>query len=168
MASYAYRKARSQGDPMHGPEDHLGHSPVFNENHTAQQQKKAETDWTGQGTILIADDEETVRVVTQHMLELMGFKAIAATDGREAIAIFREKQSEITCVLLDLTMPHVDGEEAYREMRRIDRNVRVILSSGYNEQEVAQRFEGEGLDGFIQKPFRFEVLRATLRQVLGG
>ena len=74
---------------------------------------------------------------------------------------------EITCVILDLTMPHVDGEECYRELRRIRGDVRVILSSGYNEQEIAQRFAGKGLAGFIQKPYGYDALIAVLGTVLG-
>jgi PAS domain S-box-containing protein len=123
-------------------------------------------DWKGSGTILVVDDEETVRVVTERMLQLMGFQAIVANDGRDALEVFRKRHTEIACVLLDLTMPHMDGEEAYREMRRIDKNVRVVMSSGYNEQEVTQRFVGKGLVGFLQKPFQYEALQAKLREVL--
>ena len=68
--------------------------------------------------------------------------------------------------LLDLTMPHLDGEETFRELRRLNRDVRVILSSGYNEQEVTQKFNGKGLSAFIQKPYRLASLKETLRLVL--
>jgi CheY-like chemotaxis protein len=69
-------------------------------------------------------------------------------------------------VLLDLTMPRMDGEETFREMRRIKKDVRVIMASGYNEQEVSQRFVGKGLAGFIQKPFQLKELREALAKVL--
>jgi two-component system cell cycle sensor histidine kinase/response regulator CckA len=124
-------------------------------------------EWRGSGTILVADDDQTVRLVTEEMLRMMGFEVIVAHDGRAALETFRERHAEITCVLLDLTMPHMDGEEAYREMRRVDGDVRVVMTSGYNEQEVTQRFVGKGLAGFIQKPFQFDALRAKLRSVLG-
>jgi len=68
---------------------------------------------------------------------------------------------------MDLTMPHMDGEEAYREMRQLKQDVRVILTSGYNAQEVTQRFVGKGLAGFIQKPFQLGELRDALRELLG-
>ena len=70
-------------------------------------------------------------------------------------------------MLLDLTMPHLDGEARFRELRRIRADVRVILSSGYNEQELIERFAGKGLAGFIQKPYRPAQLADKLREVLG-
>ena len=73
---------------------------------------------------------------------------------------------EIVVVLLDLTMPHLDGEETFRELRRIRPDVRVILCSGYNEQETTNRFAGKGLAGFIQKPYGLRPLGEKMRQVL--
>jgi CheY-like chemotaxis protein len=70
-------------------------------------------------------------------------------------------------VLLDLTMPHLDGEACFRELRRVRADVRVVLSSGYNEQELINRFAGKGLAGFIQKPYRPAQLADKLREVLG-
>jgi PAS domain S-box-containing protein len=133
--------------------------------------RKAEVegkDWRGSGTVLIADDEETVRAVSKQMLERMGFGVLTARDGREALKVLGEHAGEIVCVLLDLTMPHMDGEEAFREMRRLHPGVVVILCSGYNEQDATQRFAGKGLAGFIQKPYRSDGLRAKLREVLGS
>jgi YesN/AraC family two-component response regulator len=68
-------------------------------------------------------------------------------------------------VILDLTMPHMDGEQAFRELRRIKPGLRVIVSSGYNEQDVARRFVGKGLAGFIQKPYKVSELGQKLREV---
>ena len=70
-------------------------------------------------------------------------------------------------MLLDLMMPHKDGEETFSELSRLDSKVRVILSSGYSEQEAAGRFEGRGIADFIQKPYEVDALRAKLRAVLG-
>ncbi len=67
---------------------------------------------------------------------------------------------------MDLTMPHLDGEETFRELRRIEPNVRVLLMSGYNEQDAIARFVGKGLAGFIQKPFNIEDLKNSLRSIL--
>ena len=116
-------------------------------------------------TLLLVDDEETVRTVGRQMLERMGFTVIPAKDGREALDIFRERHQQIDCVVMDLTMPHMDGEEAFREMRRINNNARVVLSSGYHEQEVTQRFKGKGLAGFIQKPYTMAPLRDLMKSV---
>jgi PAS domain S-box-containing protein len=125
-----------------------------------------EKDWRGSGTVLIADDEETVCAVGKQMLERMGFSVLTAPDGREALKVFREHADEIVCVLLDLTMPHMDGEEAFRAIRRLHPGVTVMLCSGYNEQDATQRFAGKGLAGFIQKPYNMAALREKLTQVL--
>ncbi|MCP4375595.1 MAG: response regulator [bacterium] len=131
-----------------------------------QKHDTAETDaWRGQGAILIADDEETVCAVGKQMLERMGFDVLLVSDGREAVSTFKANTSEISCILLDLTMPHMDGEEAFRELRRIKPDVAVILCSGYNEQDATQRFAGKGLAGFLQKPYSMAELRAKLMQV---
>jgi two-component system, cell cycle sensor histidine kinase and response regulator CckA len=124
--------------------------------------------WTASGTVLVVDDEETVRTVARVMLEKMGFTVLLACDGIEAVKTFREKHAHVRVVLLDMTMPHLDGEQTFRELRRIHSDVCVILSSGYNEQSATNRFAGKGLAGFLQKPYRFEQLRDFLRRLLGG
>ncbi len=123
-------------------------------------------DWQVGGTVLLVDDEETVRSVGKSMLEKIGFRVLVASNGREAVGIFQEHSKEIVCVLLDLTMPHMDGEETFRNLGRIKKGVPVILSSGYNEQDVVNRFAGKGLAGFIQKPYQVASLAAKLREVL--
>lgn len=100
------------------------------------------------------------------MLERMGFDVLTAADGRRALEVFRDNTTAIMCVLLDLTMPHMDGEEAFREIRRLSPDVRVILCSGYNEQDATQRFAGKGLAGFIQKPYNLSELRLKLKIAL--
>ena len=120
----------------------------------------------GHGTILIVDDEETIRAVGKSMLEKVGFKVLTACDGREGVEVFAQHADEICAVLLDMTMPHLNGEEAFREMRRIRADVRVILSSGYNEVDATGRFAGKGLAGFIQKPYPIEALVSKLATIL--
>jgi CheY-like chemotaxis protein len=116
--------------------------------------------------VLIADDEESVCAVGKLMLERIGFKVFTAANGREALVVFRRYADEIDFVLLDLTMPHLNGDQVFSELRRIKPEIKVILSSGYNEQDATQRFSGKGLAGFIQKPYNMERLRATIKQVL--
>ena len=117
---------------------------------------------------MLADDEETVRAVGKRMLERMGFRVLTASNGREALEVFDKHADKIVCVLLDLTMPHMDGEEAFREMRRRRPDVTVILCSGYNEQEATQRFAGKGLAGFVQKPYTLEIIKKKLSNILGN
>jgi CheY-like chemotaxis protein len=122
--------------------------------------------YEGRGTVLLVDDDESVRAVARKMLERIGFKVIVAADGAKAVELFREHQAEIVCAIVDLTMPQLDGAETFRELRRLRPDVRVVLSSGYNEQDVTQRFVGKGLAGFIQKPYQLSTLVNVLRDVL--
>jgi len=123
-------------------------------------------DWCGVGTVLVVDDEETVRETAAMMLRDMGFDTLTAEDGEQGIEIYRKHQDEIVAVLLDMTMPKLDGKGCFRELRRINKDVRVVLSSGYNEQDATNRFAGQGLAGFIQKPYPPEALRARMKEVL--
>jgi PAS domain S-box-containing protein len=127
----------------------------------------AESDsvWQGSGQILLVDDEAMVLAVGKVMLEELGFKVLAASNGREAVELFKEHQDTIGQVVMDLTMPHMGGEEAFGEMRQLDPAVKVIITSGYNEQEITPLFAGKGLSGFIQKPFSFSALRKALGAV---
>ena len=118
------------------------------------------------GTVLIADDEETVCAVGKMMLERIGFKVLTAANGRQAVEVFKQHSNAITLVLLDLTMPHLGGEEVFREIRLIKPDAKVIISSGYNEMDTTQQFAGKGLAGFIQKPYTSKELKALLADVL--
>ena len=124
--------------------------------------------WKGHGQILVVDDEETVRALTRRMLERAGFAVLLAEDGRQAVEIFKQVMAEVVLVILDLTMPHLGGEACFRELRLMRPEVRVILSSGYNEQDVVNLFAGKGLAGFIQKPYTNDELLAKVREVLGS
>ncbi len=121
----------------------------------------------GSGAILLVDDEEVVRNVGRRMLERAGFEVITAEDGEEAIQVFRAHADEIRCIILDLTMPHMDGAQAFSELRRIRKDTPIILSSGYDEQEVMEGFAGKNVAGFIQKPYQAARLLSKIKEVLG-
>ncbi len=121
--------------------------------------------YQGSGAVLIADDEQTVLTVASKMLTKMGFSILLAENGREALEVFKQHRDEIAVVLLDLTMPHLDGEAVFSQMKALRQDVKVILTSGYNEQDIMNRFSGKGLAGFIHKPFKFKDLEDVLRQV---
>jgi two-component system cell cycle sensor histidine kinase/response regulator CckA len=140
--------------------------PVSQRAEVREQTSAVRGIYEGKGTVLLVDDDESVRAVGRKMLERIGFSVVTAADGSEAIARFRERADDIICAIVDLTMPHVDGAETFRELRRMRPGVRVILSSGYNEQDVTQRFVGKGLAGFIQKPYQLNTLVAVLKEVL--
>ncbi len=130
--------------------------------------KRKEKTFTGSGTILLVDDEESIRSLGRVMLERMGFSVYSAADGREAVDIFRKNRDRIICVLLDLTMPNMGGEETFRELRIIRPDIPIIISSGYNEDEVKGRFTGMNLSGFIQKPYHMNTLMEALKKVIDG
>ena len=118
------------------------------------------------GTILIVDDQDEVISFSKEMVTRSGYSVRTAADGQEAVKVFLEHADEIACVILDLTMPRMDGNATFEALKQIRRDVKVILSSGYSEEEVAQRFTGKGLAGFIQKPYGYQQLRKELERVL--
>jgi len=120
----------------------------------------------GDGVVLVVDDEESVREVAVMMLEEMGFSTLMAVDGQDAVEVYGQHAGEIVAVLLDMTMPRMDGSECFRELRHINPDVKVILSSGYNEEEATTRFIGKGLAAFLQKPYSPESLREIFMQVI--
>ena len=124
--------------------------------------------WHGEGTVLVVDDEETMRSTVARMMRLLGLDPVLASDGREAVEIFRAQPERFALVLLDLTMPHLDGEQTFTELRRLRPDVRVVLMSGFNAQEALVRFPGKGLASFLQKPFTVDALRMVLEDVLGS
>lgn len=128
----------------------------------AAMHKHATSAWQGEGTILIVDDDESICAMARSMVESMGFDALIAADGRQAVEVYRQHSKEIVCVLLDLTMPHMNGEEAFSAMRLIQPDANVILCSGYNREDATQRFAGKGLTDFVQKPYKMAALREKL------
>ena len=117
------------------------------------------------GTVLVVDDDPRVRDVAQQMLERTGFTVLTAQDGRDGLHTF-EQHPEIAAVLLDLTMPVMDGREALRLLKRLAPNLPVILMSGYDERETTDMVgEGQGI-AFLQKPFARQTLTQTIGQVL--
>jgi PAS domain S-box-containing protein len=121
----------------------------------------------GRGTILIVDDEEMVLQPCAAMVESMGFAVLTAVDGEQAVEIVRRHGASIRAIILDLTMPKLDGAAAFEQILRIEPGAKVILSSGYDEAEATGRLAKEQLAGFIRKPYYLEQLRATLERVLG-
>ncbi len=120
------------------------------------------------GQILVVDDNESARNVARRILERAGFDVLLAADGREGLSLYSTHRSEVQLVLLDMTMPHMNGEETCRRLRLHDPDLRIVMMSGYNEQEIVRRLAGRGLAGFIQKPFQPRALVAKVAEVLEG
>ena len=118
------------------------------------------------GTILMVDDEEMILELGKEALDSLGFDTLLARDGKEALDIFKKNQDIIICVILDLMMPVMDGFNTFENLRKIKPDVKVILCSGYSEQEATKKFQGQGLSGFLHKPFKISHLKRELKRVL--
>jgi PAS domain S-box-containing protein len=124
--------------------------------------------WQGSGLLLIADDEEAVRVVAKEILERQGFTTLVAVDGREAIDMFTARADEVAAALIDLTMPQINGQEVMEALRALRPELPIIITSGYSEQDILERFHQSPPTAFIQKPYRSRELVALVKKVLGG
>lgn len=122
--------------------------------------------WQSSGLVLVVDDEAAALKPTKRSLEMVGFTVLTAVDGKDAVKIFRKYNKDIKLVILDLTMPHINGEEANDEIKMINSEVPVILTSGYSEKIATERFAGKGLAGFIQKPYRTVSLLQKIKNIL--
>ena len=118
------------------------------------------------GTILVVDDEIMVLNIARRVLERAGYEVLTAGDGQEGYEMFCRHSQDISLVLLDVTMPRMDGDETFRKMRRVKDDLRVLLTSGYNEQEATHDLKGPGLAGFIQKPYAPADLLRKVREVM--
>jgi CheY-like chemotaxis protein len=133
------------------------------------EETSAEPPWLGgEGTILVADDEDDVREVMGAMLRSFGYRVIVARNGVEALELFRERFREIALVLLDMMMPRMTGEQTFDEMRRISPGVKGLLASGYDESGRIREIVAKGFGGFLQKPFRRIELGRKVEEVLGN
>ncbi len=118
--------------------------------------------------VLLVDDDKPVLMTVAKLVEMLGHRTLTAESGRKALEIFKKQHGDISCVLLDLTMPDMDGGETLQEMKRIDPKARVVLTSGYSERDLKDRFKGQGVAGFLQKPYMLEDLKAVIESALNG
>ncbi len=120
---------------------------------------------TGTGTILLVDDEEMNRILNKDLLESLGYKVLLAEDGMEAIKIFSKQYSEIDIVLMDMIMPKMNGSEAFHKMKEVDTQCKVIITSGYTQDENIDILIEYGLAGFINKPYTISDISKLLDDI---
>lgn len=123
------------------------------------------SDKPGNGTVLVIDDEDQVRMVTVQMLQRSGFNVLTASDGSGGIELFQNYAGTISCVLLDITMPGISGEAVFRAIRRIKPDVRILLISGHSEQTMVSHFVEQQHVRFLQKPFTSQTLLQQVQQL---
>ncbi|OQY05184.1 MAG: hypothetical protein B6I22_07895 [Desulfobacteraceae bacterium 4572_123] len=134
---------------------------------TAVKEKKAYDRLVeGQGTILLVDDEKMIIGVGQQMINRLGYDALTAGSGKEAIEIYKENRDNIDLVVLDMIMPVMGGGETFEKLKEIDSNVRVLLSSGYSLNSQASEIMAKGCAGFIQKPFYMNEFSQKIAEIL--
>jgi two-component system, cell cycle sensor histidine kinase and response regulator CckA len=138
----------------------------------AEIQREAPTLRFGTGRILVMDDEEKILHLTGIMLENLGYKFDVARNGKEAIALFQRYLNvsrPYDCAILDLTIVGgMGGEETYRELKKLYPELRAIISSGYDSEDMMRRYLDMGFQGYLSKPFRVGELGKILKMVLGG
>lgn len=110
------------------------------------------------GKILLADDEETILTLTEMILEPYTTGLICVSDGEAAVEAVKENQHEIAVIILDMVMPKLSGYEAFSQIKAINSDIPIIISSGYSYNETKQKFAGREFDGFLQKPFKIHEL----------
>jgi CheY-like chemotaxis protein len=131
-------------------------------------QATAPLPWLGSGTILLVEDEEQVRVIAKIMLEMFGFTVLEAVNGREGLELYGEYGANITLVITDIGMPVMDGYEMFRELKKFNPSLPIIISSGFSDYEVASRIDCGDIAGLISKPYSENQLREVLKSVVEG
>ena len=132
----------------------------------ATNQAPAETEELGSTTILVVDDEASVREVVSDILAMQDIKTILATDGRDGIEKFEQHSAEIDLVLLDMKMPVMNGEEAFYALRELDPRLKILISSGYHEPEITNRLLRQGPTRFLAKPYSPSALLEMIKSII--
>jgi|GEM_PF-1962175 len=122
----------------------------------------------GSGLVLVIDDEDIMRQSAQSILEECGYRVILAGDGEEGVRLYKENRDDVTLVLLDMVMPKKSGKEAFMELKAFDPSVKVILSSGFRQDDRVSAIINMGVAGFLQKPYTAAKLAEAVHQVLYG
>ncbi len=118
--------------------------------------------------ILLVDDEANIVFIGRHLLQKYNYTVLSAGNGEEALRVYAENKDSIQCVILDLTMPVMDGAECLRELKKIDPAVKVILSSGYNRKDAESRIHSDDIAGYLKKPYGLKALLAVVRSALAA
>ncbi len=125
-----------------------------------------ETPSTGNELILVVDDEESIRDVAKDILETYGYRVVLAQNGVEALEVYKERQDEIGLVILDMVMPKMGGRETFQELKKLNPEVRTVLSTGYSQNAKAKEILDNGAMGFVQKPYLVNALLSKVRSAL--
>jgi CheY-like chemotaxis protein len=134
---------------------------------TSAPQRRESVDAGHAGTALIVDDERSIRLATGKLLKRFGYEVQVARDGQEALQACRERGGHFSVVILDLVMPNMSGAETFHALRREFPELKILLASGYSNEESADELLAAGAAGFVQKPFSLQDLLNALESALG-
>jgi two-component system, cell cycle sensor histidine kinase and response regulator CckA len=123
---------------------------------------------TGEGTVLLVDDEAPVRRGAEKLLQRLGYEVLTASSGAQALALYQVERARIDLVILDLVMPGISGPQLFEELKKIDPEVKTLLSSGYSVNGEAAALLEQGCDGFLPKPYRLDALGLKIAEILGS
>lgn len=142
--------------------------PVMDKEHLGIFSPEKEFDtFSGKGIVLVVDDEKVMRKIAGQMLKIFGFDTIYAEDGEEGVKVYKERMNEIKFVLLDMVMPKMSGKDVFLEIKKVNPNAKVILSSGFRQDERVEEVIQHGVDGFVQKPYILQTLSDKLFEIFG-
>lgn len=118
------------------------------------------------GVVLMIEDEEHIRIVFRDAMFDEGVMVIGIATGEDGVRFYRDHHNEINLVVLDLSLPGISGEETFKQLKVIDPAVRVIISSGFPNEDVKKKFDGTGVIGYLQKPYTYLTLVGTVNKFL--
>ncbi|GFE62909.1 PAS domain S-box protein [Geobacter sp. AOG2] len=124
--------------------------------------------WQGSGTVLLVEDEDMIRQIARIMLQQFGFTVMEAVNGKVALELYRQNAADIALVVTDMGMPVMDGCQLFRELKKLNPGLPIIVSSGFGDAEVISRIGAEHMAGMISKPYNPNQLREVLRKALEG
>jgi CheY-like chemotaxis protein len=128
--------------------------------------EKPDAECHGTGTVFFIDDEEDMREMVKRVLEHYGYQVRLASNGQEALHVFEKEHKHIDLVFMDMTMPKLNGLETFKVMRHIDPKIPIIMTSGYSEVNLADKWPELGMNGFLRKPCDLKTLLLTVREAI--
>ena len=142
--------------------------PVAKKPNTQQEEIQTTPAISGEGTILLVDDEDLVLFINGEFLESLGYHVFRVESGEEAIRVYQAQGQMIDLVILDMLMPGKNGQETFRDLQAINPNVKVIIATGYTDETATRAVLRDGAAGFIRKPFDHAEFSRLIQQVLGN
>lgn len=152
----------------------IGEGTVFSiflpisEKEATQEVRPEDSLRKGQGTILLIDDEQAIREVSKEILNEIGYDVIVAENGKEGLQLYQANSDKVDLIILDIIMPEVSGIETFKSLRRLNKDVKVLLASGYSITEQTREMLKDGNCQFIAKPFNMRILSRRIHEILSG